>query len=73
MVNGLGIMNKYEPCPEFEKTEAPIVISWIASIFAYFFIWKIDFSYGVVKLGILKKLLWFVSSKIIILINDANT
>ena len=72
IVNGFGIMNKYEHCLGYEDTEPTILISWISSIFAYFFIWKIDFSFGVVKIGILKKLLWFVSSKIILLIIGAS-
>ena len=64
-------MTDYSACPGYEDLSVTIGLSWIASLFGYFLVWKIDFSFNVTKLKIWQKLSWFVAEKMIILVCGA--
>ena len=76
IVDTLLLISEYDECEVSEtytnNTLTIMVFAWIASFFGYLVIWKINTSYYVIKLNIIQKLLWFISSKLIIFICGAS-
>ena len=72
MANVYGLREKYDPCDPDDPIGTIVIVIQIASLILYIIIWRIDITFSVIAGNYIRKIIWVIAARILILIIGAS-